>query len=84
MRIPGIIASAALAALALVAGVHAQQPGMTFFITGVVTKKGKELGIPTPYNDAVVEIDRQINSSEIKMERSNFDLLKTKIATATK
>lgn len=54
------------------------------FITGVVTKKGKELGIPTPYNDAVVEIDRQINQGEIKMGRSNLDLLKTRIAAATK
>jgi 2-dehydropantoate 2-reductase len=54
------------------------------FITGVVTKKGKELGIPTPYNDAVVEIDRQINKGEIKMDRSNFELLKSRIAAANK
>ena len=54
------------------------------FITGVVTRKGKELGIPTPYNDAVVEIDRQINKGEIKMDRSNFELLKTRIAAATR
>ena len=45
------------------------------FISGVVARKGKELGIPTPFNDAVVEIDRQINKGEIKMDRSNFDLL---------
>jgi 2-dehydropantoate 2-reductase len=54
------------------------------FITGVVTKKGKELGIPTPNNDAVLEIDRKINKGEIKMDRSNFELLKTRIAAATK
>jgi len=54
------------------------------FITGVVAKKGKELGIPTPYNDAVIEIDRQINKGEIKMDRSNFELLKTRIAAVTK
>lgn len=53
------------------------------FISGLVTKKGKELGIPTPCNDAVVEIDRQINKGEIKMDRSNFELLKTKVAAAT-
>ena len=53
------------------------------FITGVVAKKGKELGIPTPYNDAVIEIDRQINKGEIKMDRSNFELLKTRIAAVT-
>ena len=54
------------------------------FITGLVTKKGKELGIPTPYNDAVIEIDRQINKGEIKMDRSNLKLLKTRIAAASK
>ncbi|MBI2225559.1 MAG: NAD(P)-binding domain-containing protein [Betaproteobacteria bacterium] len=49
------------------------------FISGVVSKKGRELGIPTPGNDAVVEIDRQINTHQIKMDRSNFELLKTKV-----
>ena len=52
------------------------------FIPGLVAKKGRELGIPTPGNDAVVEIDRQINRREIKMDRSNFELLKSKIAAA--
>jgi len=45
------------------------------FISGVVSKKGRELGIATPFNDAVVEIDRAINRGEIKMDRSNFELL---------
>ena len=49
------------------------------FISGVVSKKGRELGIPTPGNDAVVEIDRQINTGQIKMDRSNFELLKSKV-----
>ncbi|MGZ5093523.1 MAG: ketopantoate reductase family protein [Burkholderiales bacterium] len=46
------------------------------FISGVVSRKGRELGIPTPYNDAVVEIDRQINARMIEMGASNFELLK--------
>ena len=46
------------------------------FISGVVSKKGRELGIATPFNDAVVEIDRAINKGEIRMDRSNFELLK--------
>ena len=49
------------------------------FISGVVSKKGRELGIPTPGNDAVVEIDRQINTGQIKMDRSNFELLKARV-----
>ena len=54
------------------------------YISGVVSKKGRELGIATPFNDAVVEIDRAINRGEIKMDRSNFDLLKARVAAATR
>jgi len=49
------------------------------FITGVVARKSKELGIPTPFNDAVLEIDRRINNGEIRMEAANFDLLKKRL-----
>ena len=49
------------------------------FITGVVSSKGRELGIPTPCNDAVLEIDRLINRGELKMDRSNFERLKASI-----
>jgi len=53
-------------------------------ITGVVSRKGKELGIPTPFNDAVLAIDRRINRGEIKMDPSNFELLKQRIAAAAR
>ena len=46
------------------------------YIPGVVSRKGRELGIATPLNDAVVEIDRKINRHEIAMGRENLDLLK--------
>ncbi len=46
------------------------------FISGVVAKKGKELGIDVRCNAAVTEIDRRINAGEIAMDRSNFELLK--------
>jgi 2-dehydropantoate 2-reductase len=52
------------------------------YIPGVVSKKGRELGIPTPFNDAVVEIDRLINSGAIKMDASNYQLLEQKVAGA--
>jgi 2-dehydropantoate 2-reductase len=53
------------------------------YISGVVSRKGRELGIPTPYNDAVVEIDRRINRGELAMDRANFDLLKQFAAAAS-
>jgi 2-dehydropantoate 2-reductase len=52
------------------------------FIPGLVAKKGREFGIPTPFNDVVVEIDREINKGRRKMDPSNFELLKARIATA--
>jgi 2-dehydropantoate 2-reductase len=49
------------------------------FITGLVSRKGRELGIPTPFNDAVRELDRQINAGEIPMDPSNFERLKKRL-----
>jgi 2-dehydropantoate 2-reductase len=46
------------------------------FIPGVVSRKGRELGIATPLNDAVVAIDRKINRGELTMDPANFELLK--------
>jgi 2-dehydropantoate 2-reductase len=45
-------------------------------ISGLVTKGGARLGIRTPCNNAVVEIDRQINEGETPMRVENLDLLK--------
>ncbi len=47
------------------------------FISGVVSRKSRELGIPSPCNDAVTEIDRRINQGEIKMDAANYELLKS-------
>ena len=53
------------------------------FINGLVARKGKEAGVPTPYNDAVCEISRQIDKGLLKMDPANFELLKAKVATLT-
>lgn len=45
------------------------------WISGVVARKGKELGIDVRANEAVVEIDRRINRGELAMGKENFDLL---------
>jgi 2-dehydropantoate 2-reductase len=45
-------------------------------IVGHVSRGGRKHGIPTPFNDAVLEIDRRINQGELKMDPSNFELLK--------
>lgn len=50
------------------------------YISGLVSRRGRELGIPTPANDAVTEIDRLINRGDIAMDASNFERLKKMIA----
>ena len=52
------------------------------YINGLVARKGREVNVPTPCNEAVAEIDRQINSGQLKMDRSNFELLKARIDAA--
>lgn len=49
------------------------------FISGLVACKGRELGIPTPANAAVAEIDHMINRREIAMDAANYALLRSKI-----
>ena len=46
-------------------------------ISGLVARKGKELGIPVILNTAVVDIDRRITAGELDMDVSNFGLLKS-------
>tara|TARA_Y100000590_G_C15720745_1_gene1013460 strand:- start:1159 stop:2193 length:1035 start_codon:yes stop_codon:yes gene_type:complete len=49
------------------------------FINGRVSKEGKKLGIPTPYNDAVTEIARMTHKGEIKLDPSNIQILLQKL-----
>jgi hypothetical protein len=51
------------------------------YISGLVSSKGRELGIATPANDAVTELDRQINRGEIKMDAANYALLQARVGT---
>lgn len=49
------------------------------FISGLVARKGKELGIATPANDAVAALDRRINRGEIEMSADNYALLRQQV-----
>jgi 2-dehydropantoate 2-reductase len=48
-------------------------------INGLVVKVGREVGVPTPVNEAVLDIARRIDSRELAMDASNFELLKARI-----
>ena len=49
------------------------------FISGLVARKGRELGIATPANAAVTAIDRQINTGELAMDAANYALLQQRV-----
>ncbi len=49
------------------------------FINGLVSRKGKEHGVPTPYNDVMSALAREINRGNLEMDPSNYDLIKTKL-----
>lgn len=43
-------------------------------INGVVCDYGKKLGIPTPYNDKIVEIITKIENGDLKAEKENLKM----------
>lgn len=45
------------------------------YLNGLVVKKGREVGVPTPANEAITEITRRIQDGELKPERSNLALV---------
>jgi 2-dehydropantoate 2-reductase len=52
------------------------RPSEIRYINGVVCDNGRRLGIPTPANDVVVDLDRRINEGSLAMDRSNYDQLR--------
>jgi 2-dehydropantoate 2-reductase len=45
-------------------------------LNGLVVKKGKEAGVPTPLNEAITTLTKQIRKGDLKPDRSNLELLK--------
>lgn len=49
------------------------------YITGTVTSKGRETGVPTPTNDVVMELGNEIATGLRPMDISNFEELKNRV-----
>jgi len=45
------------------------------YLNGLVVKKGREANVPTPYNEAIEQITRQIQLGALKPDRSNLALV---------
>ncbi|MEI6320326.1 MAG: 2-dehydropantoate 2-reductase [Pseudomonadota bacterium] len=52
-------------------------------LTGVVVGKGRALGVPTPANAAVLEVNRRIDAGLLQPDPSNVALAEALIAAAT-
>lgn len=46
------------------------------FLNGLIVRKGKEAGIPTPWNEAVTTLTKQIEEGILKPDLANLTLLK--------
>jgi 2-dehydropantoate 2-reductase len=47
------------------------------YLNGYVVRKGREAGVPTPMNEAVVEVTKRIEGGELKQGPANITLLST-------
>jgi 2-dehydropantoate 2-reductase len=45
------------------------------FLNGYVVRKGKDLGVPTPMNEAIVKVTQRMEAGELKPDPSNLSLL---------
>jgi ketopantoate reductase len=44
-------------------------------LNGYVVRKGREVGVPTPMNEAIVEVTERIETGELKQGPANLKLL---------
>lgn len=55
------------------------RPSEVGYLNGLVVKKGRRANVPTPYNEAITEIARQIQLGTLKPDRSNLTLVQEMI-----
>ncbi|MFC1943415.1 ketopantoate reductase family protein [Chloroflexota bacterium] len=56
----------------LLKGRRTEVPG---YLNGLVVLKGREVNVPTPYNEVIASLVLQIEEGKLKMERSNLEIL---------
>jgi 2-dehydropantoate 2-reductase len=50
------------------------------YLNGLIVKKGKEARVPTPLNEAVTELTKEIQKGTLKPDRANLSLLEKTLA----
>ena len=51
------------------------------YLNGVVVQKGKEVGVPTPMNQVILDLMLKIESGEVQPNPSNIEVLKAHLST---
>lgn len=49
------------------------------YLNGYVVRKGREVGVPTPVNEAIVKVTRRVEVGELRQDPANLDLLTERI-----
>jgi len=52
-------------------------------LNGLIVKKGREAGVPTPLNEAITALTHRLRHGELKPDRSNLKLLTQLLAENT-
>jgi len=50
------------------------------YLNGEVVRKGREAGVPTPMNQAILELTLRVESGEVNPDPANIELLKKRIS----
>ena len=53
------------------------------YTNGLVVRKGKEAGVPTPVNEIVLAINKRIERGDLKPDPENFTLMERMVAELT-
>jgi 2-dehydropantoate 2-reductase len=51
------------------------------YLNGVVVQKGKEVGVPTPMNEVILDLMLKIENGDVKPDPSNLETLKAHLST---
>jgi len=51
------------------------------FLNGYAVKKGKEVGVPTPMNEAIVDLMKKLENGEVNPDPSTLNQLKAYLLT---
>jgi 2-dehydropantoate 2-reductase len=45
------------------------------YLNGYVVRKGREVGVPTPVNEAIVEVTKRVEAGDLRQDPANLGLL---------